>query len=218
MRFARRRGLVLRLVKKLGQRVAAGTAIGWAWADEPDSHASPTEDVRDELAIAVQLSGDRTLKDDVEFGFVQLVDIALRALSPAINDPTTACNAIRSLEILLVKLTGFRLGDRFFFDEDERLRVIVPQPTFADLLDSVITPVRQAAPDDTSVALCLCALLTDLARAARTEAQGDALREQLERVRYAYSEGAQQEVDAERLEAGLAEVELALSGRKPRSP
>ncbi|MEX6507467.1 DUF2254 domain-containing protein [Jiella sp. M17.18] len=218
VRFARRRGLVLRLVKKLGQHVAAGTAIGWAWSEDPDSRAPPAEDVRDELSVAVQLSGDRTLKDDVEFGFVQLVDIALRALSPAINDPTTACNAIRSLEILLVKLTGFRLGDRFFFDEDERLRVIVPQPTFADLLDRVITPIRQAAPDDTSVALCLCELLTDLARAARNEGQCETLREQLQRVRQAYGEGAQQDVDAERLEASLVEVELALSGRKPRSP
>ncbi|HEX2020995.1 MAG TPA: DUF2254 domain-containing protein [Aurantimonas sp.] len=218
VRFASSHGLVLRLVKRLGQHVAAGTAIGWVWTEETTSSASPTEEARDELTVAIQLSGDRSLKDDVEFGFVQLVDIALRALSPAINDPTTACNALHSLNILLVKLTGFRLGDRFFFDEDNRLRVIVPQPTFADLLDSVITPVRQAAPDDSSVALCLCDLLTDLARAVRNDEQHDALCEQLERVRNAYGEAAQQAVDSDRIDAAVEEVERALAGRKPKSP
>ncbi|UIJ73341.1 DUF2254 domain-containing protein [Aurantimonas sp. HBX-1] len=218
VQFARSRRLVLRLVKKLGQHVTAGTAIGWVWTEERTSRASPADEVRDELSVAIQLSGDRTLKDDVEFGFVQLVDIALRALSPAINDPTTACNALHSLGILLVKLTGFQLGDRFFFDEDDRLRVIVPQPNFTDFLDSVITPIRQAAPDDTSIALCLCSLLTDLARAARTHEHHKALCEQLERVHSAYGEGAQQAVDAERIDAAVEEVERALAGRKPRSP
>ena len=56
----------------------------------------PAEETRDEFTVAIQLTADRSLEDDVAFGSVQLTDVALRALSPAINDPTTACNAISS--------------------------------------------------------------------------------------------------------------------------
>nr|WP_255618206.1 DUF2254 domain-containing protein [Aurantimonas sp. VKM B-3413] len=218
VRFARKRDVVLCLVRTIGEHVAAGTPIGWTWSNGEGSKPPPAEDTRDEFTVAIQLTADRSLEDDVAFGFVQLTDVALRALSPAINDPTTACNAISSLEILLVKLTGFRLGDRRFHDEDGVLRVIVPQPTFTDLLDRVVTPIRQAAPDDITIGVCLCDMLADIARVAATQEQRDAVRTQLERIEQAFKGAAQQSVDVDRLTDAARRVRSALTGQTPRSP
>ncbi len=218
MRFAKKRGVVLCLVRTIGEHVAAGTPIGWTWADNEGRKPPPADDTRDEFTVAIQLTADRSLEDDVAFGFVQLTDVALRALSPAINDPTTACNAISSLEILLVKLTGYRLGDRQFHDEEGVLRVLVPQPTFADLLDRVVTPIRQAAPDDITIAVCLCDMLADIARAAQTDEQRNSVATQLERIEEAFKDAAQQSVDVERLTDAASQVRSALKGHTPRSP
>ncbi len=218
VRFAKKRGVVLCLVRTIGEHVAAGTPIGWTWADNEGRKPPPADDTRDEFTVAIQLTADRSLEDDVAFGFVQLTDVALRALSPAINDPTTACNAISSLEILLVKLTGYRLGDRQFHDEEGVLRVLVPQPTFADLLDRVVTPIRQAAPDDITIAVCLCDMLADIARAAQTDEQRNSVATQLERIEEAFKDAAQQSVDVERLTDAASQVRSALKGHTPRSP
>lgn len=110
---------------------------------------------------AFDLGVDRTMQDDAEFGFRQIVDIALKALSPAVNDPSTAVTVIDHLGRLLIHVARRPLGP---------IRVAVgagavflPRPSWVDLLDLSVEQIRQVGASDMAVALRLMRVLGELA-------------------------------------------------------
>src|SRR5271168_4951450 len=78
--------------------------------------------------------GERTFEQDPKYALRLLVDIAIRALSPAINDPTTAVQALDQIEDLLLRLGSSNLDAGQFLDQDGKLRLVVPFPTWDDFL------------------------------------------------------------------------------------
>src|SRR6185312_12477202 len=95
-------------------------------------HGKAPADVEEQLRTSVHLGEQRTFEQDPKFALRLLVDIGIKALSPAINDPTTAVQAIDQIEALLR-----RLGRRQFETENHRdaagiVRVSLPVPTWED--------------------------------------------------------------------------------------
>jgi uncharacterized membrane protein len=90
----------------------------------------------------VALGRERTIEQDSTFAFRVIVDIALKALSPAINDPTTAVIAIDQLQRLLRTVGGRELRDDRIFDGDGQLRVIFHTPNWKDFLDLTFSEIR----------------------------------------------------------------------------
>lgn len=88
----------------------------------------------------MSVASQRTVDQDAAFGLQQLVDVALKALSPGINDPTTACMCIDRLGALLAQLAMRRIPDPHRFSAGQ-LRVIAPAPGFAEMLHLVLDPV-----------------------------------------------------------------------------
>src|SRR6185437_3665224 len=82
----------------------------------------------------VHLSTSRTFAQDPKYAIRLLVDIAIRALSPAINDPTTAVQAIDQIEDLLCRLSGRRLDAGYARDSSGNIRVVFPVPSWQDYL------------------------------------------------------------------------------------
>jgi uncharacterized membrane protein len=80
------------------------------------------------LLDATSMGGERSMRQDVAFGLRQIVDVAERALSPGINDPTTAVQAIDQLHDILRRLTLRRYPDASRTDERGRLRLVLPRP------------------------------------------------------------------------------------------
>ncbi|MCP5548988.1 MAG: DUF2254 domain-containing protein [Akkermansiaceae bacterium] len=105
--------------------------------------------------VAFVLSPNRTAVQDVEFAVRQLVEVAARALSPGINDPYTAINAIERLGGALSEVAGRHLPDGLWHDEDGRLRLVVPLPDVAGILDAAYHPLRQHARHMDAVAIAL---------------------------------------------------------------
>jgi uncharacterized membrane protein len=87
--------VVINLVPRVGDFVVEDMPIAWWWADE-SAHAGArvTERLGEHLIAVVLVGSERTLLQDAAFGMRQLVDIALKALSPAINDPYTAVMSV----------------------------------------------------------------------------------------------------------------------------
>ena len=79
--------------------------------------------------------GSSAREQDVRFGIRQLVDIACKALSPAINDPYTAVQATDRLSVVLVDLARRETGDRLVYDDDGGLLVAATLPAFDTRLD-----------------------------------------------------------------------------------
>jgi uncharacterized membrane protein len=161
---AREHGVRLRLRPGLGEAVSGGTTLAWAW---PSAETGGRADDHGQLArrvhAALHLGPDRTESRDLTFGLQQLTDIAVKALSPSINDPTTARQAVEHLAAVLVELADHPLGADVVEDDDGQVRVAVPRPTFAAHVALCTEPVRRYGADEPTVLRSLAGLLTDLA-------------------------------------------------------
>ena len=108
--------------------------------------ARPRERVDEEVATALQstlIIGDvRTPEDDIEFSVRQLVEVALRALSPAINDPFTAMSAVDWLGAALARLAGEEFPARYRYDADGRLRIVADISTFGGITHTIFSRIR----------------------------------------------------------------------------
>lgn len=105
---------------------------------------------------------ERDLADDPAFGFRVLVDVAIKALSPAINDPTTAIQALDRIEDLLVRLVRRDLGAGSIRGRDGTLRLVYLTPGWADYLALATDEVRHYGADSIQVVRRLRALLQRL--------------------------------------------------------
>ncbi len=97
---------------------------------------------RREVISAVVVGDERTFEQDPKYALRLLVDIAIRALSPAINDPTTAVQALDQIEDLLIRLGSRRLEIGAFHDTEGKLRVIVPFPSWDDFVCLGLDEIR----------------------------------------------------------------------------
>jgi uncharacterized membrane protein len=127
----------------------------------------PVEEER--LLHSIALGPERTIEQDPAFAFRIIVDIASKALSPAINDPTTGVLAIDQLHHLLRIVGGRRLDTGRVRDAKGRLRVVYRTPDWEDFVDLALTEVRQYGKDSIQVARRLRALLEDLIAALPPE-------------------------------------------------
>lgn len=160
-----------------------------------------------ELRRAALLDEERTLRQDPAFAIRAVADLALRALSPAVNDPTTAVQALDGIDELLSELADRDLDRRQIADEEGRLRLVYPNPGWVELLDLSLTEIRRYGADSPQVARRLRALLLGLIERAPAQRR-PALEAQLARldaaVERAYPDAVEREhaMTADRLGIG----------------
>ena len=135
-----------------------------------------------DLMRAVRLAAERTFQQDPKYPIRLLVDIAIKALSPAINDPTTAVQAIDQIEDLLRRLARHDLDAGFARDRDGVLRVVVPMPTWEDYLTLAFDEIRQFGMSSIQVMRRLRAALTGLAEITTIAARAEAARRYLKHL------------------------------------
>lgn len=155
--LAARTGKRIHLVRAMGHFVAEGL---------PLALVIPAATAQEAAAViaAVDIGPVRTMQRDVEFGVRQIVDIALKAISPAVNDPSTAATCIDHLGRLLVRVAGRRPVPV------ERGGFVLAQTTLADLVDLAFEQLRQYGRTDMAVALRLMRVLGEVASVTRDTA------------------------------------------------
>ena len=112
---------------------------------------------------AFDLGPVRTLQQDVEFGVLQIVDIALKAISPAVNDPTSAISCVDQLSRIMIRFASREPPEPLLFDPPGVVRVSIPWIGFERLLDSAFEQIRLYAKGDAAVSLRLLRALGDVA-------------------------------------------------------
>jgi uncharacterized membrane protein len=135
-----------------------------------------------ELMRAIHLGPERTFEQDPKYPIRLLVDIAIKALSPAVNDPTTAVQAIDQIEDLLRRLARHDFHAGFARDSNGALRLVVPMPTWEDYLTLAFDEIRQFGTTSIQVMRRLRAALTGLAETTMVAARADAVRRYLEHL------------------------------------
>lgn len=116
----------------------------------------------DAALVHIAMDTERTYEQDVAFGFRELVDIAERALSPAVNDPTTAAQAVDIMHDLLRRIVTRPTPTGRHADASGSLRLVVPVYTFADLLTLALEEVEHYGKADVQTPRRLRAMLQDL--------------------------------------------------------
>ncbi|HUI96239.1 MAG TPA: DUF2254 domain-containing protein [Xanthobacteraceae bacterium] len=128
-----------------------------------------------DLLRAIHLTTERTFEQDPKYPLRLLVDIAIKALSPAINDPTTAVQAIDQIEDLLRRLGRRALDAGYARDADGKLRLVYPMPTWEDYLTLAFDEIRQYGTTSVQVMRRLRAALTELAAVQTDIARAEAV-------------------------------------------
>ena len=158
LNLAEEHDLVLKMERRVGEFLIEGDPLAAV------SRQDLPRDVLGDIRSAFQLGAERTRPQDVERGLIELSDIAIRALSPGINDPTTACACIDRLTQVLTLLSERRFPDTVRADSDGRIRVIARRPTFDGLVQLSYGQIRHFGASNPAVASCLADSLTRLAR------------------------------------------------------
>jgi uncharacterized membrane protein len=117
----------------------------------------------------IALGAERTIEQDPAFPFRIIVDIASKALSPAINDPTTAVLALDQLHHLLRNLGTRKLDTGLVRDRDLRPRLVYRTPDWEDFVELAVTEIRQFGATSIQVPRRLRAMLEDLVAALPAE-------------------------------------------------
>ena len=145
-------------------------------------HDARTPLPEDALLSAVRLGRERTFEQDPKYPIRLLIDIAIKALSPAINDPTTAVQTIDQLEDLLRRLGAAELDAGYAADESGALRLVFPTPTWEDYLTLAFDEIRQFGSSSVQVMRRMRSALVGLADSLPTEERAQAARRYLEHL------------------------------------
>ncbi|TYZ06172.1 DUF2254 domain-containing protein [Hymenobacter lutimineralis] len=162
-------------------------------------------DLTDQMNALFSLGSQRTIEQDAGFGLRQIVDIALKALSPGINDTTTAIICIDHLGALLAQLADRRLAGPLRTDED-RVRVVAVRPSFGQLVASAFDQVRSSADGNVGVYLRLLTALATVAQHAQAPARRQALWQQAELVEEAAQRTLSTPYEREQVRERLAQL------------
>lgn len=148
----------VRLRVPVGEHVVAGSTLAWAWPATPRDPLPTTEAFATALDATVRIGFERTLEQDPGFGVRQLIDTACKALSPAVNDPYTAIQAVEHLSVLFAALAARPLGDQVVAAGDAT--VTVPSRSFAEHLGLGVGLVRRYGASEPTVIQALLRLLS----------------------------------------------------------
>jgi len=158
LRHAARHGACLRLRPRVGEHVVAGTTLAWIWPASPGDPAPDRQLFTRVLEAEVRIGFERTLEQDAAFGIRQLVDAACKALSPAVNDPYTAVQAIDHLSVIFCVLAQRPLGNHVACHPNGAA-VIVPGRRFPEYLAVMCGLIRRYGAHEPTVADALLRLL-----------------------------------------------------------
>ncbi|MBM7704737.1 DUF2254 domain-containing protein [Metabacillus iocasae] len=128
-----------------------------------------SKDLEALLQQSVVIGEQRAPYKDVEFGLRKLSEIALRAISPGINDPNTAINCIEQIGNILARLGKKQLPNPFHHDEEGQLKLIIKRPSFFDYLYLSFYQIRHYAKEDVSVNRSIIKALTIIAESNDNE-------------------------------------------------
>jgi uncharacterized membrane protein len=152
------------------------------------------------------------MQQDVEFGIIQIVDIALRAISPAVNDPSTAISCIDQLSRVLIRWTSRAPPRGYLHRPPHILRVVVPWIGFDGLLDTVFEQIRHYSKSDIAVSLRLVRAFDDIAGTGLPQQEQQTLAGRAQRV-VKGCEDQLPESDLVKLRRRLARLEMQMSAR-----
>jgi len=177
LRIAEENHLLVRMEVGVGEFVAADGPLLTVWPASASKRGLEAG-----LCGCFGVGSERTVQQDLEFAVLQIVDIAVKALSPGINDPTTAKNCLDYLGALLQQLGSREIPSRFRRGEDGTLRVIARGPDFDGVTRLALDDIRRYSEGTPGVTLHVIRTLAQTAAALERPERHPVLRQQIEAI------------------------------------
>jgi len=196
LKMAGKRNLLLRLECRPGQFIAKGDTLALVYPGK-----GVNQELESRLNETFLVGRERTEQQDIEFPFNQLVEIALRALSPGINDPFTAIRCIDRLSAGLSALAQRKFPSRYRYDEGGELRIIAEPVMFERLVDITFNQIRHYGKSDVLVMVRLLDAIAEIA--SRTHHAHDrlVLRKKADTILHSSYDGLPEKYDQNMIEA-----------------
>jgi len=166
---------VVRFESRPGQFVVQGATLAVA----EGSRLSQTR-LEDDFRRTVRIGVRRTLLQDPEFAIAQIVEIALRAMSPGVNDPNTAVTCVNWLADSLRVLAQHPAGNPTHLDNQGNIRVIEQVNDFEQIVAATYGPIRQVARNSPMLTIGMLNSISQIAPFLRTAAEREALHNQVQ--------------------------------------
>ena len=182
------------VVRRVGQFVPEGTPLLMVYKAE---RLSPG--LIGQFRGAFDFGSSRTLQQDIEFGVLQIVDIALKAISPAVNDPTTAISCVDHLSRLLIRFMSREMPEPLLYDLKGVARVSIRWIDLERLLDSAFEQIRMYSKTDIAVSMRLLRAFGDIVVTTQDLALRRTLLERTKRI----VAGCEHRIDTEELKPML---------------
>jgi uncharacterized membrane protein len=206
MAFARARRTTVRMECRIGEFVIEDTPL----ASVSEARDADPDAIR-QINAAYTVDRQRTVDQDAAYGIRQLVDVALKGLSPSINDTTTAVMCVDYLTAILARLAHRQLEAPRRGEAGE-LQVIVRRPTYADFVAETFDQIRQNADGNVAVMRRLIHSLETLSRITSGTERRRVLFTQVEAVREAIQRSVQSPRERGELESHARHVSESLNG------
>ncbi len=187
--------LIVRLEERPGNYVVAGCPLAQIW---PGSKV--TDGLTDKVHPLFILGHQRTSGQDLEFAVSQLVEIAVRALSPGMNDPFTAITCLDHLGSGLCRLASRDMPSPYRHDGQNQLRVIAPADTFPKIMDAAFNQIRQYGRSSAAVTIRLLETIIVVAGFAHRAEDRAALLRHAEMIARGANEGLPEDEDRRSVE------------------
>lgn len=200
--LARDHDLLLVLKNRPGDFLVEGSALC-----EIHCREECPDELKEKIGHTFILGRIRTPLHDVEFAIHQMVEIALRALSPGVNDPYTAMTCIDNLSGVLSYLARAKFPDRCHYDEEEQLRIVTDHQTFEGMMDAAFNQIRQFSEGSPAVVIRLLEGLMHIYPFARGEARQAVVREHAQMVYHLAERTFKEERDLDDLKKRFAVFE-----------
>ena len=195
MQIATDKNLLLRVQQRPGRFVVKGRELVRVFPEEKVNKQLITQ-----INNAFVLGSQRTEQQDVEFSIDQLVEIAVRALSPGINDPFTAIRCIDQLNAALCHFAQREIPSPYRYDQNNQLRVIAEPITFADVTDAAFNQIRQYGQSSVAVTMRLLEAISVIASFTHRTSDQIVLRCHADMIERGSQEGVAEELDRKAIE------------------
>jgi uncharacterized membrane protein len=204
LRLAREHKTIVRMERAIGDFVVHDTPLASLALESP-----PAEEIIAAVQAAYGIERHRTVEQDCGFGVRQLVDMALRALSPGINDTTTAVMCVDYLTAILARLASRPIPSSRR-SEDGELRVIAIGQSFASLVAESFDQIRGSAIGNVAIMLRMLGALQTIASLTASPSRRRALRDQVQWITELAERTIESAHDRARFESRLARLRKAL--------
>ncbi len=205
MAMASQDDLLVRLERRPGHYLVKGRAIAMVWPAD-----RVTQTLVDKMNAAFVLGNQRTAAQDAEFSVLQLVEIAVRALSPGINDPFTAIACVDRLGSGLCRLVQRDMPSAARFDSDGRLRLVAQGSSFSGIVDTAFNQIRQNARSNPAVAIRMLEAIAQIAGHVRNAPDAACLQRHAGMIVKGAREAVQEPEDLLAVEAAFTAATQAL--------